>query len=113
MMITKVWDWKYIKTVTAEVHDLQVNNNRSINLEEWFEVASEVRHAITHNNFIIKGNKTKDWTSDRKKILTKYFYGSINEQGYHLALNSKNAQQNLIFFGEYAFGIFKCFSKVF
>ena len=45
------------------------NNNEKINLLSWYYVISEVRHAATHSNLIIKNEKLqKKITITRKKI---------------------------------------------
>jgi len=87
---------------------VEKNNNRMINLIDWYRVVTEVRHATIHSNLIIK-NKVLQKTlrsRERKALLKKYFTGEQSITGYKLTLCKEKAMLNLCIFAEYALEIF-------
>lgn len=45
---------KFLRKVCPDIETAETNNNRVINLNDWFAVVEEVRHSATHSNFLIK-----------------------------------------------------------
>jgi len=103
---------KFLRKIAPEIEEVEKQNNRNINLTEWYIVVTEVRHAATHSNMLIKSERMRSWSQKRHKLLNRFFPGSDTTGGYILNLNRKDAETNLVLFAEYAFGVFKCLSKL-
>ena len=101
---------KFLRRSFPKISESETLNNRSIDLTDWFGVVEEIRHSVTHSNFIIKPNRMINWSKPRRAILRRYFPGNNEEEGYRLNLSSKDAEVNLLFFSEYAFQIYKIVS---
>ncbi|MBT4309824.1 MAG: hypothetical protein HOD49_05360 [Anaerolineae bacterium] len=56
--------------LSPRLKNVELNNQPSIDLVEWFDIVSEVRHAVTHSNGIIKPERQKP--SWNQKTLNVY-----------------------------------------
>lgn len=101
---------KFLRKLCPDISKGETQNNRVIDLTEWFDVVEELRHCATHSNFLIKINRMKNWSKTKKEKLQKYFPGNIIEEGYQLNITSKDATFCLELFSEYSFQIFKSLS---
>jgi hypothetical protein len=102
---------EYIRKLGPELEDAEKRNNRAIDLFEWYLVAEEVRHAVTHSNMIIKNERMAFWTEIKIKLLNQFFPGHRTDAGYALRIDRDNANNNLVLFCEYGFTVFKSLSK--
>jgi hypothetical protein len=75
-----------------------VQITEGLNLRDWYKVISEVRHAVTHSDLLVKF------------LLQSIVAGKLNVEGYALAPSQKNAEKTIQLFAEYSFDIFKYFS---
>lgn len=101
---------KFLRKICPDISKGETENNRVIDLKDWFGVVEEVRHGATHSNFIIKTSRTKNWPEAKRNILKEYFPGMNLEHGYRLNITSKNARFCLTLFSEYSFQIYKFLS---
>lgn len=101
---------KLLRKICSDISKGETENNRVINLKDWFGVVEEVRHSATHSNFIIKASRIKNWSEAKRNILKEYFPGINLEHGYRLDIISKNARFCLNLFSEYSFQIYKFLS---
>jgi len=101
---------KLLRKICSDISKGETENNRVIDLKDWFGVVEEVRHSATHSNFIIKTSRIKNWSEAKRNILKEYFPGISLEQGYRLDITSKNARFCLNLFSEYSFQIYKLLS---
>ena len=101
---------KFLRKICPDISKGETNNNRVIDLADWFIVVEEIRHSATHTNFILKKSRMKNWSKARREMLKKYFPGMLNEQGYRLNITRENAKFCLELFLEYSFQIFKFLS---
>lgn len=101
---------KLLRKICSHISKGETENNRTIDLKDWFEVVEEIRHSATHSNFIIKTSRIKNWSETKRNILKEYFPGINLEQGYRLDITSKNARFCLNLFSEYSFQIYKFLS---
>lgn len=85
-------------------------NNRKLNLIDWFEVTTQLRHGVTHSLSIIDIEGLKKLSEVQKKLLRKIYPGDYIEDGYKLELTSKSAKSALSRYAEYGFAIFKSLS---
>ncbi len=103
---------KFLRKLCPDISKGETQNNRVIDLNEWFDVVEELRHSATHSKFIIKVARMKNWSKTKREILQKYFSGNTVEQGYQLNITSKDATFCLEIFSEYSFQIFKFLSML-
>ena len=82
---------KFLRKIAPEIEEVEKQNNRNINLTEWYTVVTEVRHAATHSNMLIKSQKMRSWSQEERKLLNHFFPGSDTTGGYILNLNRKDA----------------------
>jgi len=97
---------KFLKGFSVTFKQYSVENYSLLNFEDWFKFFSEVRHAIVHNEMIIKHNKY-NWSNVNKRFMDKYFPGSLSENGYVLLLESNNVRLNLETLLGFGFLIYK------
>ena len=101
---------KFLRKICPDISKGETQNNRAINLTEWFDVVEELRHSATHSNFIIKTGRMKNWSKAKREILKKYFSGNQIKQGYQLDIKRKDATFCLEVFSEYSFQVYKFLS---
>lgn len=78
---------------------------------DWYEVATGARNAITHNNFVIKSEKAEKWKKNGKwKYIFTEKYGKESMGEYKVKLDQKIADVLIRDFGEHAFLVFKAVS---
>lgn len=102
---------KLLRKISPKISEGESKNNRKIELNEWLLVVEEIRHSATHSDFLIKKDRMKHWSKQKRELLKKHFPGNEEEQGYRLNLASNNAKFCLELFSEYSFQIFKFLSK--
>ena len=101
---------KLLRKICPDINKGEKQNNRVIDLSEWFAVVEEVRNSATHSNFIINAHKMKNWSLTKQKLLNKYFSGIFVNKEYKLNITIKEATFCLELFSEYAFQLYKYLS---
>ncbi len=101
---------KFLRKICPDISKGETQNNRVVNLIEWFAVVEELRHSATHSNFIIKTDRMINWSKARQEILTNHFSGNNTDQGYELNITREEATLGLEFFSEYSFQVYKFLS---
>ena len=101
---------KFLRKICPNISKGETQNNRVINLTNWFAVVEELRHSATHSNFIIKTGRMKNWSTAKREMLNKHFPGNNTEQGYQLCITNKDATFCLELFSEYSFQVYKFLS---
>lgn len=101
---------EYLRKLAPEIDGAERHNNRAIDMSAWFEVVSEVRHATTHADLLIKSTRTNSFSKKEDSLLKQYFPGNPVDVGYKLELNRKTAEMAFNFFSEYTFLVFKYLS---
>lgn len=91
----------------AEVH----TNNRGLDLARWYQIAGEVRHAVTHSEGVISSKVIEGFDRKEIRVLRKNYPGAKTDEGYALQLDVDSAQQALRTFAEYGYSIFKALSE--
>lgn len=100
-----------IRSISSDLQRAELNNNESLDIKKWYRITTEVRHAVTHTDFIIAIKRMRDWDTETKKMLTKYYPGNYKKKGYVLEINKKDASINLRIINEYSYQIFKFLSQ--
>lgn len=100
---------KFLKNYSNYYKQFSNKNYRNLKFEDWLKFLSEARHAIVHNEMVIKYNKF-DWESLNPRFMNKFFPGSLSAKGYSLQFKNKNTRLNLETFLEYGFLIYKSLS---
>ena len=104
--------FRCLRRFAPDIARVENQNWRELDLPEWYAAASEVRHAITHADFTIKGNRIKDWSASKKGLLVHWFpCRSDGSSGYKLTMVRKDAEENLAVFDDYARLILKSLSE--
>lgn len=85
-------------------------NNEGIDLKDWFEVFSRVRHGIVHSSFKLKKDIKQPLTIGQRKILNKYFPNEEQDKFYDLKIKKQHADKMLNLITEYGILIFKSLS---
>lgn len=104
--------FRLIRTITPELKTVEKQNNQSIDLTVWYTVITEVRHAVTHFNRLIKNCRIRKWQPNHHALLANQINVVCDQHGYALNPTIKNARDILILFAEYGFAIFKCLSEL-
>ena len=88
---------------------IEKTNPKGIDLTEWYNAVSEVRHAVTHAYFTIKRARISTWPQSRLDNLFAWFPVEpvALAQGHKLRINHQTAQTALSYVSEYAFQAFK------
>lgn len=99
-----------IRSLSDHFRDAEQKNNEGVDLKDWFEVLSKVRHGIIHSNFKLKKVLARPLTHNEKIILDRYFPNVETDICFDLKIQKKNANKILNLMMEYAILIFKSFS---
>ena len=99
-----------LRTISSHFSLAEIKNHEGVNLRDWIEVLSQVRHGIIHSNFRIMKNKNFNLTPEQQEVMLKYF--PYNEQDAYYDLTIENVQAVKIFnlITEYGFLVFKSLS---
>lgn len=104
---------KILQLIRGQFPDLEMierNNSYDIDLTEWFSVATEVRHSVTHSNMLIKAEIVKTWDTAKTTISKDYFLAETRFNGYEIKPNVEQAEMNLRLFAGYAYVLHKLFN---
>ncbi|MHB1483028.1 MAG: hypothetical protein ACYCYI_00030 [Saccharofermentanales bacterium] len=102
---------KFIRNISKEFTLYEKNNTKTFNFACWFNVLSEVRHAVVHTNFIIEKQIFEKLIKEEKDTLNKSFPGKETSIGYELSIDIKNAEKTFELLLDYGYLIFKCLSS--
>jgi len=101
-----------IHKIAPAIGAIEQRNSRGIDLVEWFKLATEVRDAVTHSNYLIKNAKLNGWTTELRQLFLYLFPGTNATKGYELEISRQMAELNLTLFAEYADLIFRYLSNL-
>jgi hypothetical protein len=97
---------KVRQTFARNLRGIEEDNQSMVDLPQWFELVTELRHTVTHSDGVtIKFNK--QWPPEMKN---QFFPGTETEFGFRFLLDISHARRNVELFAEYAYVIFKCLS---
>lgn len=86
-------------------------NNRAVDLQVWFRVASEVRHAVVHSSSTLTPRQLAKLGAPERSLLRDAFPGTACAEGYRLRLSRQAGGDAVDRFAEYALLIFKELSQ--
>jgi hypothetical protein len=95
------------RSLSPELAEIEKTNSYQIDLSEWNGVVTEVRHAVTHSNMVIKGERITEWSLAKIQILHTFFPGNAITKGYELNIKVEDAEKSLQIFGSYGYIIYK------
>ena len=101
-----------IRKISNHFSEAELKNNERVDLKDWFEVLSRVRHGIIHSNFRLKKEPKRPLTASEKGILDRYFPNIDNTDFFDLKIDKENANKILDLIIEYGILIFKSLSIV-
>lgn len=97
--------FKYIRKISEHYKKHEIENNKNINLKDFFKIYAISRHLITHNSSKINEEKINKLTKEQKEIL-QFFTGNTHK----IQLIQERMQRFLVILSEHAFLIFKSFA---
>lgn len=103
--------FKILRSISNDDFDFEINNNKGINLRNWYNQFSIVRHSITHSNCLIPESIFKNIIN--LKMLDKYFPSIKEDQSHRVTIDRSHAESIADIITEYAFQIFKNLSITF
>jgi len=101
---------KWYRKFEPDISSIEKENLHKLDLTEWFDVVTKVRHAVTHSDMLIKSSQLRQLSTSEKRILRRNFPGKNNSNGYQLEVGIRDSNRALRMFGEYAFILFKYLS---
>lgn len=93
-----------------ELAEDKTTNNRSLNMISWFKVVEQVRHAVTHSDFVIEQAVLSSFQPEEKSILSQQFPGIETNTGYLIEMDKRSSALEIKLFAEYAHAIYKSLS---
>ena len=101
-----------LRSFACGIAEGEKNNTRTLDLVAWFEAIGEVRHAVTHADFLIKDDRLASWDQASRQLLFAHFPAGRDDAacGFRVRFDYKKAEVGLRGLAEYAFLIFKCIS---
>lgn len=101
---------RFLRTEIPSLGTVENSNNfLNVNLPKWFEILTEVRHATTHSQLVIKLDKMSQWTTKHKTLLARDFPGHDVSTGYQLQLDDSFGPLSML--AMYAYVVFRLLSK--
>ncbi len=100
--------FKILRSITKKICDLEVNNNKELDLKTWYKQFSIVRHSVTHANGTLQ--KSIYNCIYRRDVFDSYFPSIVDEHFCKLAIDRNHAYCICKLITEYAFQIFKFLS---
>lgn len=97
--------FKILRSISNDGFDFEINNNKDINLRNWYNQFSIIRHSITHSNCLIPEPIFKN--INNLKALNTYFPTIKEDQSYRVSIDRSHAESIADIITEYAFQIFK------
>ena len=88
----------------------QENNNRDLNLRDWFEITTQLRHGTTHSYGRIKKKGLDKLSKDQLDLLQVIYPGQFIDGEYEINLTFESAKSAITTYAEYGFAIFKSLS---
>jgi len=99
------------RALSPELSQIENWNNLRIDLNRWFRVVTELRHAITHSNFELKSARMQSW-SDREWDLFEDFTATARRKTpCTVLMTAAHAQKITRLFGSYGLTIFNLLSR--
>ena len=102
--------FNFFKSQSTNYKNFESHNNSGLKIREWYEVYSEVRHAIIHSGNFIKEERLKEWNKNKFVLLRENFPYTKSGASYKLEISSSSALKTLNMISELAFQVFKFLS---
>lgn len=102
---------KILRKISAEYKNVERKNWKDINLIDWFDIYSEIRHAVTHKSQIIEKEIVENFSNKKKELFDNYFPCEETELGYLINIDHRQTSELINLTAEYGFLVFKTISK--
>ena len=90
--------------------NIELNNMRKINFVDWFDIYTQVRHAVTHNSQVINKNIVEKFHKEKLELFEELFPCIEKESGYLIDIDYNISVDIINLTAEYAFFVFKYLS---
>jgi hypothetical protein len=108
--IARYENTEILRLIREQFSGLEISekeNSYGIDLAEWFQVVTEVRHSVTHSNMLIKAEIITEWSPQKVAISKDFFNIEATLDGYKVSPSVKQAEINLQLFAGYAYVLHK------
>ncbi len=104
---------KLFRHIEPEIEKTEKHNILQVDIQQWFQIYTSVRHAVTHSNSRLMRQDINASAISIEKILPTFFPGSWEEDTYHIKCSQENAIKVIKLIGAYAFLIYKklCYKR--
>lgn len=102
---------KFIRNISFNLKNVEIKNNRNINLCDWMFVSEKVRNVIVHQNLNLNLSVIKKWDKNKREILEYYYPGILFDLYYQLKFSKESVGECLTIFLEYFYLVFESLSK--
>ena len=103
---------KILRKISTEYKNLELKNWRNLNLIDWYDIYSEIWHAVTHKSQILEKEIVENFSSRKSELMDYYFPCEETELGYLINIDHIRTSDLITLTAEYGFIVFKTLSKV-
>jgi len=99
----------FLRELAPALSEAETSNDRNVDLTEWYAAVSEVRHAATHADCVVKEARLAGWPDDRQRHMASWFpyERDVGAKGMRLRLRKEHAEKALERFAEYGYQVLK------
>lgn len=103
--------FKLIRRICPELKAIEKTNYIGLDLLEWYQVFTSVRHSIIHSNSVIKRSMYETGKMSKLQIsyLKQYFMAQERVEGMVLCMTPQNVRDHIELLANYGLQIFKHF----
>lgn len=96
-----------LRLTEPTIEEVEKHNILQTDLQQWFQIYTSVRHAVTHSNSRLLRQDLKASLASIEKILPSYFPGSWTGDTYYMQCSEVNAISIIKLTGSYAYLIYR------
>jgi hypothetical protein len=101
---------KRLRLSCQRFSDAERSNQLGADFAEWFRAVTEVRHAATHTNGVIKRDRLARLSPAARRHLAVYLEGQVTTAQAHLTVTRELAMRTIEYIAAYGFQLFKTLS---
>lgn len=102
--------FKMLRKLSPDLRIAETQNVLGVDLQNWYQAVSTVRHAVTHSNYEINDNAWDKLNDNQRILLRKYFSFKTKNAIRYLCITRGDCDKVAEMFAAYGFSIFKSLS---